>query len=83
MSYVSSRSRRPPATRRRALELLSACRDGCSEAVMLAHGFKLDQLVQLVHAGLATTHAERVGRGVRPIEVTRVWITEAGRRHVR
>jgi hypothetical protein len=24
------------------LELLAACRDGCTEALMLAHGFSID-----------------------------------------
>jgi hypothetical protein len=31
--------RRPKPDRRRALELLASCRDGCTEAMMLAHGF--------------------------------------------
>ena len=38
----------PPATRRRALELLAASRDGCTEAVMIAHGFTVQQIVDLV-----------------------------------
>jgi hypothetical protein len=29
----------PLATRRRGLELLASCRDGCTEAIVLAHGF--------------------------------------------
>jgi hypothetical protein len=33
-----ARKRNPPATRRRALELLASRRDGCTEALMLAHG---------------------------------------------
>jgi hypothetical protein len=37
-----SRKRGPPATRRSALELLDASREGCTEAVMLAHGFTVD-----------------------------------------
>jgi hypothetical protein len=48
------RKRNPPGTRRRALELLAASRDGCTEAIMLAHGFTIDLLVELVRAGLAT-----------------------------
>lgn len=47
---------------------------------MLAHGFALDLLVELVTAGLATTHVERMVAGKRAIEVTRVKITGAGRR---
>jgi hypothetical protein len=54
--------RRPKPDRRRALELLASCRDGCTEAIMLAHGFSIEQTVELVRAGFATAQAERVGR---------------------
>src|SRR5215475_6663971 len=37
--------------RRRALELLEASIDGCTEAIMLAYGFKTELLVELVTAG--------------------------------
>jgi hypothetical protein len=37
--------------RRRALELLASCRDGCTEAIMIAHGFTVAQMVELVRAG--------------------------------
>jgi len=50
----NARKRIPPATRRRALELLAASSDGCTEAIILAHGFTTDFLVDLVRAGLAT-----------------------------
>jgi hypothetical protein len=50
------------------------------EAMMLAHGFTVPQMVELVRAGLATATAERVVAGRRTIEVARVRITEAGRR---
>jgi hypothetical protein len=74
------RKRKLPATRRRALELLASCPDGCTEAIMLAHGFTVEQMVELVRAGLATTKAERVVAGGRTREVARVKITEAGRK---
>jgi hypothetical protein len=67
-------------TRRRALELLASCPDGCTEAIMLAHGCTIPQVVELIRAGLASAHTERVVAGGRPIEVTHVRITEAGRR---
>jgi hypothetical protein len=70
----------PKPDRRRALELLASCRDGCTEALMLAHGFTIPQMVELVHAGLATATAERVIAGRRTIEIARVRITAAGRR---
>jgi hypothetical protein len=41
----SRRRRGPKPERRRALELLAASPDGCSEAIMLAHGFTVDFLV--------------------------------------
>jgi hypothetical protein len=77
---MPGRKRIPKATRGRALELLASCRGGCTEAPMLAHGFSIELLVELVQAGLATATAERVVAGSRNIEVARVRITEAGRR---
>jgi hypothetical protein len=70
---MPSRRRSPPATRRRALELLTASPDGCSEAIMVAHGFSVTQMVDLVHDGTARDCRQRT------IEVARVKITEAGR----
>jgi len=78
---ATTRTRRhPKPDRRSALELLASCRDGCTEAMMLAHGFTIEQMVELVHAGLATATAERMVAGNRTIEVARVRITEAGRK---
>jgi hypothetical protein len=75
-----SRKRSPPASRSRALELLAASRDGCTEAIMVAHGFAVDMLADLISAGLATARIERVMAGGRSIDVVRVRITDAGRR---
>jgi hypothetical protein len=80
MPAARTRRRLPKPDRRRALELLASCRDGCTEAIMLAHGFTIPQMVELVRAGLATATAERVRAGNKTIEVPRVRITEAGRR---
>jgi hypothetical protein len=77
---MPNRQRSPPAIRRRALELLASCRDGCTEAIMIAHGFTVPQMVDLVRAGLATAKTERVVAGGRTMQVVRVRITEAGRR---
>jgi hypothetical protein len=60
--------------------LLASCRDGCTEAIMLAHGFTVPQMVDLVRAGLATAAAERVMAGGEMAEIARLRITEAGRR---
>jgi hypothetical protein len=73
------RSLRRRPDRRRTLELLASCRDGCTEAMMIAHGFTVEQMVGLVNAGLATATAERMVAGGKTIEVARLRITEAGR----
>jgi len=70
----------PKQQRRRALELLETSIDGCTEAIMLAYGFKTELLVELVNAGLATASIEGTVAGTRRIEVTRMRITAAGRR---
>lgn len=59
------RAASPEAERRRPLELLASCNaEGCSEALLLAHGFSVELMVELVRAGLATARPERwsVGR---------------------
>jgi hypothetical protein len=64
----------------RALTLLAECANGCSEAIMLAHGFTPKLIANLVCAGLATARAEHMHCGGRAIELTRLRITAAGRR---
>jgi hypothetical protein len=49
-------------------------------AILLAHGFTADQTAELVRAGLATAHSQRVIVARRAVEIARVKITEAGRR---
>ena len=70
----------PKQQRRRALELLEASIDGCTEAIMLAYGFKTELLVELVNAGLVTASIEGTIAGRRRVEVIRMRITAAGRR---
>jgi hypothetical protein len=65
---------------RRALELLATASDGCTEAVMLAHGFTVELLVELCIAELAIAIPERMVAGGRTVELVRMKITEAGRR---
>jgi hypothetical protein len=66
---------------RRALQLLAdAGLSGCTESIMLAHGFKLAMLAELVSNCWAIAEPERVRAGGRSIEVVSVLITEAGRR---
>jgi hypothetical protein len=57
--------RRPNPDRRRALELLAASRQGYGKAILRAHGFSIDMMVELVKAGLATTKRERTVAGGR------------------
>jgi len=47
---------------------------------MLAHGFTVEQIVELVRVLVATAHGQRVvaGGGGRTMEIARVKITEAG-----
>jgi hypothetical protein len=73
------RKRSSKPDRRRALELLASSRDGCTEAIMIAHGFTVPQLVDLVRDGLATAHSQRVIVATRTVEIARVKITDAGR----
>jgi hypothetical protein len=75
-----------PTDQRRspALEVLAgSSRQGCTEAFLLAHGFTVELLVNVVRAGFATMQSERVRAGGQPIEVTRVHITDSGRRALR
>jgi hypothetical protein len=47
---------------------------------LLAHGLKLDILISIVSAGLATATPERALAGGKPVDATRARITDAGRR---
>jgi hypothetical protein len=61
---------------RRALAVLAENPDGYTRAILLAHGYSLALITNLIHAGLASDQMpKRHGRGA----VARVRITEAGR----
>jgi hypothetical protein len=79
MPHPHHRRRGPKPDRRRALELLAASRDGCTEAIMLAHGFTVELMVDLCIAGLAIATVERMVVGGRTVEIVRLKITEVGR----
>jgi hypothetical protein len=81
MTSTSSPSRHlPKPHRRRALELLAGSpHEGCAEAVMLAHGFTVEQMVELVRSGLATATPQRVKAGRERMEVGTLRITDVGR----
>jgi hypothetical protein len=65
---------------RRLLELLAASDDGATDALLTAHGFKLDVLISIASAEFATVTHERTLAAGRPVESRRVRITDAGRR---
>jgi hypothetical protein len=65
---------------RRLLELLAESPEGCTDALLTARGFKLDVLISIVSAELATATPERTFSAGKPVEITRVRISEAGRR---
>ena len=53
--------RKHDADPRRALRVLADCGDGgCTEAVMLAHGFTIGLLAGLIRDGLVTVEAQRI-----------------------
>jgi hypothetical protein len=65
-----SRLRRGPApNRRRALELLASCPEGCTASLLQARGFTVEQIVALVRSGLARAQIERVVMARRTIEL--------------
>jgi hypothetical protein len=75
------RRRHPRPTRIRALEALANYGpEGCTEALMLAHGFTVELMVALVRAGLAEVTTDHVVAGARTMEVLRLRITEEGQR---
>jgi len=47
---------------------------------MLAHGFTIENMVELVRAGLASATPERIVAGGKTMEIALVRITNAGRR---
>jgi hypothetical protein len=72
--------RTPKPDRRRTLELIAASPNGVTESLLIAHGVTIAQMVELVRAGHASAHAERVVAGSHTMEVATVRITDAGRK---
>jgi hypothetical protein len=67
------------ANERRMLEMLAAS-GGCTDALLVAHGFDFDLMARMVRERLATATPQRVFAASKPVEVTRVKIKDAGRR---
>jgi hypothetical protein len=67
-----------PHQRRALTVLVGSGVAGCTEAVMLAHGFNKSQLTELVHLGFAAVTTERLVGNGQTFEVVRFKITDAG-----
>ena len=64
-----------------ALEVLAdAGLWGCTAATLLAFGFPINMVANLVRDGLATARRETLAMGSHKIKAARVWITDAGQR---
>ncbi len=68
------------AEQRRALELLAGSPRGCTKARLLADGFTVDMLTDLVREGLATAQRETMRVGGRQIRVERYRTTDDSRK---
>jgi hypothetical protein len=77
-----TRHKRVPSIRRRALEIIAAHPDGCTEAILASQNIPAEVLIELVRSGLATARIERINEEDGVLEVTRLWITDAGTRVV-
>jgi hypothetical protein len=76
---MSPQTRGLRADQRRALRVLAGSPHGCTEAIMLAHGFTVETLGRLVLDGNATATPGIIHAGGRPITVTWMTITDLGR----
>jgi hypothetical protein len=65
---------------REALNLLARSTHGYRESILLAHGFPIEMLRRLMRDGLVMAEREPAYLNRRAIVVTRVRITDAGRR---
>jgi hypothetical protein len=68
--------------RQRLLRLLARCPDGVTEALLLAYGFSIPFLAEVVADGYAAASESTMRAGRQPVAVVHVKITPAGRRAV-
>ena len=68
------------AEEHRLLKLLAGSANGATEALLLAVGFTSEVIINLAHANFARLVAESMPTGDGDAQVTRVQITDAGRR---
>jgi hypothetical protein len=67
---------------RRALLLLARSPSGCTEALMMAHGFEIAFLGKLVFEGHAMATPRETRAGSKPMVVVWMTITPAGRKAI-
>jgi hypothetical protein len=65
---------------RRILAMLAEGADGCTDAHLVGQGCDFDLMARLVRDRLATATPERAFTAGNAVEVTRMRITDAGRR---
>jgi hypothetical protein len=68
----------PSSERQRALQLLARSPTGCTETLMLAHGFTAEMLGRLVIDGLASVQRGTMLAGDRQLAVKWIEITDLG-----
>jgi hypothetical protein len=68
-----------PFDQREVLRMLAGSPSGCTESILLTHGFAIETLDALVRKGLATAERRTVRAGQRLVEVKWLTITDAGR----
>jgi hypothetical protein len=69
-----------PVEQREALRMLAGSPVGSTEAIMMAHGFAIGTLRELVRNGFAITERRTMRAGQRRLSVNWLFVTEAGRR---
>jgi hypothetical protein len=67
---------------RRALQLLARSPNGCTEALLMAHGFELAFLGKLILDGFAMAAPHETHAGSRPMIVVWMTITAVGRKAI-
>jgi hypothetical protein len=71
-----------PFDQREALRPLAGSSSGCTESILLTHGFEIGMLHDLVRKAFATAERRTVRAGRELIEVTWLTITDGGRKAV-
>jgi hypothetical protein len=66
-----------PSARHRALKIIAAYPNGCTEAMLVAHDIPANALIELVQSGLVMARVERVNEEDGFLEAS-LWITAAG-----